>query len=130
MNEEKESEEIFIRSAVEKMHQKEGKRDDREEKEDQNCSKKLVNAPDENDQTIVIAEDVKLLRLRVKIFQTMVIYAVYFTAVSFCVKSIYLFSVVILFGSICLLFFQDSLNYRIFTHLKPHSVYSAYPRLA
>ena len=130
MNEDKESEEIFIRSAVEKMHQTEGKRDDREEKEDQNCSKKLVNAPDENGQTIVIAEDVKLLRLRMKIFQTMVIYAVYFTAVSFCVKSIYLFSVVILFGSIFLLFFQDSLNYRIFTLLKPHSVYSAYPRLA
>ena len=100
MNEEKESEEIFLRSAMEKMHQSEGKRDHQEEKEDENCTKKLVNTPDDNDQTIVIAEDVKLLRLRMKIFQTMVIYAVYFTAVSFCVKNIYLVGVVILFGSI------------------------------
>ena len=130
MNEEKESEEIFIRSAVEKMHQPEGKRDHQEEKEDENCTKKLVNTPDDYDQTIVIAEDVKLLRLRMKIFQTMVIYAVYFTAVSLlCEKHISCRCCDFVWFNI-LLFFQDSLIYRIFTHLKPHSVYSAYPRLA
>ena len=129
MNEEKESEEMLPRSSTEKIDEMEGKTDDGEKKEDESCSKKLVNDPDDNDQTIVIAEDVKLLKLRMKIFQTMVIYAVYFTAVSFCVKNI-TFSVVILFGSIFLLFFQDSANYRIFTLLKSHSVYSAYPRLA
>ena len=83
MDEEKESGEMLPSSTTEKIHKTERKMDDQEEKEDENGSKKLVNASDDHNQTIVIVEDVKLLRLRMKIFQTMVIYAVYFTAVSF-----------------------------------------------
>ena len=89
MNEEKESGEMLPSSTTtEKIHKMEDKRDDQEEKEDENGSKKLVNTSDDHNQTVVIAEDVKLLRLRMKIFQTMVIYAVYFTAVSFVWKVI------------------------------------------
>ena len=83
MNEQKESQEMLPSSTTEKIHKTEGKRDEQEEKEDEDGSKKLVNTPDDHNETIVIAEDVKLLRLRMKIFQTMVIYAVYFSAVSF-----------------------------------------------